>query len=88
MIGPGASLLTANHDLYDHQVLLCGKVTIKKNAWIGAKAMILPGVTVGENAVVAGGSVITKDVEPNTVVGGNPAHVLKYLDAPANRQKG
>ena len=79
MIGPGASLLTANHDLYDHQVLLCGKVTIKKNAWIGAKAMILPGVTVGENAIVAGGSVVTKDVEPNTVVGGNPARVLKYL---------
>ena len=84
MIGPGASLLTANHDLYDHQVLLCGKVTIRKNAWIGAKAMILPGVTVGENAVVAGGSVVTKDVEPNTVVGGNPARVLKYLDAKTN----
>ena len=84
MIGPGASLLTANHDLYDHQVLLCGKVTIKKNAWIGAKAMILPGVTVGENAVVAGGSVVTKDVAANTVVGGNPACVLKYLDASEN----
>ena len=82
MIGPGASLLTANHDLYDHQVLLCSKVTIRKNAWIGAKAMILPGVTVGENAIVAGGSVVTKDVEANTVVGGNPAHVLKHLDAP------
>lgn len=80
MIGPGSSLLTANHDLYDHQVLLCGKVTIKKNAWIGAKAMILPGVTVGENAVVAGGSVVTKDVKPNTVVGGNPARILKYLE--------
>lgn len=88
MIGPGVSLLTANHDLYDHQVLLCGKVTIKKNAWIGAKAMILPGVTVGENAVVAGGSVVTKDVEPNTVVGGNPAHVLKRLDMPNNKPKG
>lgn len=88
MIGPGVSLLTANHDLYDHQVLLCGKVTIKKNAWIGANAMILPGVTIGENAVVAGGSVVTKDVEPNTVVAGNPAHVLKRLDMPDNTQKG
>ena len=87
MIGPGASLLTANHDLYDHQILLCGKVTIKKNAWIGAKAMILPGVTVGENAVVAGGSVVTKDVPSNTVVGGNPAHVLKHLDEADNEQK-
>ena len=79
MIGPGVSLLTANHDLYDHQVLLCGKITIKKNAWIAAKAIILPGVTIGENAVVAGGAVVTKDVEANTVVGGNPAKVLKYL---------
>lgn len=42
--------------------------------------MILPGVTVGENAVVAGGAVVTKDVEPNTVVGGNPAKVLKQLE--------
>ena len=82
MIGPGVSLLTANHDLYDHQILLCGKVTIKKNAWIGAKSMILPGVTIGENAVVAGGSVVTKDVMPNTVVAGNPARVLKCLDMP------
>lgn len=80
MIGPGASLLTANHDLHDHQVLLCGKITIQRNAWIGAKAMILPGVTVGENAVVAGGAVVTKDVEPNTVVGGNPARLLKRLE--------
>lgn len=80
MIGPDASLLTANHDLYDHQVLLCGKITIKNNAWIGAKAVILPGVTVGENAIVAGGAVVTKDVEANTVVGGNPARVLRRLD--------
>lgn len=89
MIGPGASLLTANHDMYDHQVLLCGKITLKKNAWIGAKAMILPGVTVGENAIVAGGAVVTKDVEPNTVVGGNPAKVLKHLEpAEAKKQLG
>lgn len=88
MIGPGVSLLTANHDLYDHQVLLCAKVTIKKNVWIGAKAMILPGVTIGENAVVAGGSVVTKDVAANTVVGGNPARVLKYLDIFNNSKEG
>lgn len=79
MIGPNASLLTANHELDNHMVLLCGRVHIKKNVWIGANAMILPGVTVGENAVVAGGAVVTKDVEPNTVVGGNPAKVLKRL---------
>ncbi|NRO35123.1 Maltose O-acetyltransferase [Lactobacillus helveticus] len=53
---------------------------IKKNAWIGAKATILPGVTVGENAVVAAGAVVTKDVPANTVVAGMPAKVIKKID--------
>lgn len=87
MIGPNASLLTANHDLYEHQILMVGKITIGKNAWIGASAIILPGVTVGENAVVAGGAVVTKDVEPNTVVGGNPAKPLRVLEAPGSKEK-
>ena len=77
MIGPEVTLLTANHDFADHWVLLCGKIHIKKNAWIGARAVILPGITVGENAVVAAGAVVTKDVEANTVVGGNPARVIR-----------
>ena len=81
MIGPEVTLLTANHDFADHWVLLCGKIHIKKNAWIGARAVILPGITVGENAVVAAGAVVTKDVEANTVVGGNPARVIRKLEA-------
>lgn len=80
MIGPEVTLLTANHDFADHWVLLCGKIHIKKNAWIGARAVILPGITVGENAVVAAGAVVTKDVEANTVVGGNPARVIRKLE--------
>ena len=80
MIGPGVSLLTANHDLYDHYILLASKIHIKENAWIRANATILPGITVGKNAVIAGGAVVTKDVPDNTVVGGNPAKVLKVLD--------
>ena len=79
MIGPHVSLLTANHDFADHYVLLCGKIHLERNAWIGANASILAGVTVGENAVVAAGAVVTKDVPANTVVGGNPARVLKQL---------
>lgn len=47
---------------------------------IGAGATILPGVTVGENAVVAAGTVVTKDVAPNTVVGGNPAKLIKVIE--------
>jgi acetyltransferase-like isoleucine patch superfamily enzyme len=79
MIGPQVTLLTANHDFDDHNVLICKPIHICKNAWIGARATILPGVTIGENSVVAGGAVVTKDVEPNVVVGGNPAKVLKRL---------
>ena len=77
MIAPRVSLLTANHDLNDHSVLLCSPVRICTNAWIGSGAIILPGVTVGENAVVAAGAIVTKDVAPNTVVGGNPAKPIQ-----------
>jgi len=52
---------------------------IKRNAWIGAAATILPGVTIGENSVVAAGAVVTSDVPPNTVVGGIPAKFLKHI---------
>ena len=71
--------ISNNHDLYDHQVLTCKPVHLKRNCWIGAGATILPGVTVGENAVVAAGAVVTKNVEPNTVVGGNPAKIIRRL---------
>ena len=72
-------LVANNHDLYDHQILTCKPVVLKRNCWIGAGATILPGVTVGENAVVGAGSVVTRDVEANTVVVGNPARVVKTL---------
>ena len=54
-------------------------MVLKRNCWIGAGATILPGVTVGENAIVGAGAVVTKDVEPNTVVGGIPAKLIKRL---------
>ncbi len=57
-----------------------GKVKIEKNVFIGARALIMPGVTIGENAIVAAGSVVTKSVEKNTVVGGNPAQVILKTD--------
>ncbi len=56
------------------------KVTIKENAWIGIGAILCPGVTIGRNAVVAAGAVVTKDVPDNTVVGGNPAKVIKTIE--------
>jgi acetyltransferase-like isoleucine patch superfamily enzyme len=56
-------------------------VTIADNVWIGMNAVVLKGVTIGENSVVAAGSVVTKSVLPNTVVAGNPAVVVKQFEA-------
>lgn len=79
MVAANSQLISNNHDLYDHAVLTCKPVHLKRNCWIGAGATILPGVTVGENAVVAAGAIVTRDVEDNTVVAGNPAKVIKRL---------
>ncbi|WP_304234152.1 DapH/DapD/GlmU-related protein [Jiulongibacter sediminis] len=81
MIGPRVNITSENHpvSVADRKTLVPGKVTIKKNAWIGAGATILPGVTVGENSIVAAGALVNKDVPSNTVVGGVPAKVLKEI---------
>ena len=81
LIGPGAYLISVNHKLdpQHRKELELKPVVIKQNAWIGAKATILPGVTVGKNAVVAANAVVTKDVPANTVVAGNPAKIIKKL---------
>ncbi|MDP0499898.1 MAG: DapH/DapD/GlmU-related protein [Verrucomicrobiota bacterium JB022] len=80
-IGPRVNVLTEGHPLDPSQrrTLQVAPVVIRRNAWIGANATILPGVTIGENAVVAAGAVVTKDVPANTAVGGVPAKVLKEL---------
>ena len=79
MIAANVQLISNNHDLYDREILRCKPVHICRNAWVGAGATVLPGVTVGENAVVAAGAVVTKDVAPNTIVGGNPAKFIKII---------
>lgn len=80
-IAMGVSIITNNHDFYDRPVLTVQDVRIEKNTWIGAGAIILPGVTIGENAIVGAGSVVTHDVAPNTIVAGNPAKTIRALDA-------
>ena len=79
-IGPHVTIVTDNHDFENRYVLRCKGVRVEKNAWIGANVTILPGVTVGENAVVAAGAVVTKDVPANSIVGGNPAKVIRMLE--------
>jgi acetyltransferase-like isoleucine patch superfamily enzyme len=57
----------------------CAPVTIGKNAWIGSNSIIMRGVTIGDNSVVAAGAIVTRDVPPNTLVGGNPAKPIKEI---------
>ena len=61
-------------------VLKASHIHIKENAWIGANATILPGITIGKNSIVGAGSVVTHDVPGNSVAVGNPARVIKKLD--------
>ena len=82
MIGPNVSIITAGHPLDPSQrrAATIGKpIAIERNVWIAAGATIIGGVTVGENSVVAAGSVVTRDVPPNTLVGGNPARVIRSI---------
>jgi len=76
-IGPEATILTLGHDprsatFEDHG----GDVVIGDHVWIGYRAIILPGVMIGEGAVVGAGAVVTKDVEPHAMVAGNPARKI------------
>ncbi|CAD2221335.1 Hexapeptide repeat of succinyl-transferase/Bacterial transferase hexapeptide (six repeats), putative [Angomonas deanei] len=82
LIAPNVSLCTEGHPLEPPRDSLYAKpIHIKHDVWIGASATILPGVTVGENSMVAAGSVVVKDVPPNTVVAGVPAKVIKLINA-------
>ena len=81
LIGPNVQLITENHPVKpsERKALDLKSILIKKNAWLGAGAIILPGVTVGENSVVAAGAVVTKDIPDNTVVAGIPAKIIKNI---------
>lgn len=82
-IGHQAMILTSSHELgpAEHRagVVTRAPVTIKAGAWLGPRCIVLPGVTVGEGAIVMAGSLVNKDVAPNTRVGGTPARQLETL---------
>ena len=84
MIAPNVTIITATHpinpNLRKHSLQYNKPVHIKDNVWIGASVTILPGVTIGENSVIGAGSVITKDVEPNSIIVGNPGHLLRKIE--------
>lgn len=81
LIGHNVVLATLNHDPdpEKRQDMIPRPIRIEKNVWIGSNAVILPGVTVGEGAIVAAGAVVSRNVPPRTVVGGIPARVIKHL---------
>lgn len=81
LIAPKVSLLSEGHPISPNQrhSLVPKPIHIKKNVWIGANATILQGVTIGENSVVAAGSVVSNDVPDNVVVGGIPARIIKTI---------
>jgi acetyltransferase-like isoleucine patch superfamily enzyme len=83
MIGPNVSLITSGHPLAPPERrngVTASPIVIENNVWIAAGAIVIGGVTIGENSVVAAGAVVTKDVPPNSLVGGNPARLIRSLD--------
>ncbi len=81
MIAPKVNLSSESHpiSIESRKTLTAGHIHIKQNVWIGANATILPSVKIGENSVVAAGSVVSKDVPDNCVVGGIPAKIIKTI---------
>ena len=80
-IAANVQLISNNHDLGNRWVITCKPVKICRRAWIGAGATILPGVTIGENAVVGAASVVTHDVPADTIVAGNPAKIIRHINS-------
>ena len=82
LIGPRVNLVTISHPLdpATRRSTYCAPIVIKKGAWLGAAVSVMPGVTIGENAVVAANAVVTRDVTDNVVVAGVPARVIDRVD--------
>lgn len=79
-LGPGSLVTTTDHDYYDENLeTTFKKVTIGRRVWMGANVTVLPGVTIGEYAVIGAGAVVNRDIPPRAVAVGVPAKVIKYI---------
>lgn len=80
-IGHNVVFATLNHGLApeDRQTTYPAPIVLGKNVWVGSNSTILQGVTIGDNAVVGAGAVVTKDVPENTIVGGVPARLIRHI---------
>jgi acetyltransferase-like isoleucine patch superfamily enzyme len=87
MISPYVMITATSHNFAAREIpmqlqgLSSAKVVIEDDVWVGGKSIILPGVTIGGGSIVAAGSIVTKNVPPFAIVGGNPAKVIKYRPA-------
>ncbi len=83
LIGHNVVMATLNHDAAPEKrgTMHPAPIVIGKNVWIGSNATILPGVIIGDEAIIAAGAVVTKDVLANTIVGGVPAKFIKKIDS-------
>lgn len=90
MIGPEVAIYTHNHEHADISVPMIQQgyektrpVVINDDVWIGRRVLLMPGVTIGTGAIVAAGAVVTKEVPPYSIVGGNPAKLIKFREGAA-----
>lgn len=89
LIGPNVTIASVNHRIKpaERRHLELQSVYIHENAWLGANVTVTPGVTIGENAIVAAGAVVTNDVPANTIVGGVPARFIKGINSNYKEQQ-
>lgn len=79
-IGPDVKLITSWHEVENFNIVRAAPIIIEDNVWITMNVVVLPGVRIGKNSIIAAGSIVTKDIPENSLVAGNPAKVIKSIN--------